>query len=333
MPDWHVRVEAAFSSVGRLERMPGLGDIVASLKLGWRLARRRYDVIFVQGAEYSWACRLSRWLTGSKSSLAIVWHGVGFLEARVSRPPRDVSAKAYALFRRFEQRFGLKADAIMAVHHRVIHDLETVYGFNGRVDVAMNALGSDVREELAAPRVESDGFVILWIGQVAYLKGLDIAIQASGLAREAIPELSLVAVGAAVHASDESWVRQLGPTSPVEVRKLLRSAQLIVMPSRYEGFPITLLEAMAAGLPIIASEAAAGGIIQSGINGLILSGFDPRSYADAIIKLWRDPSARAGMSQRNQDDICQFTWSKTAACYTEVALRLAGATIDRRFAR
>jgi glycosyltransferase involved in cell wall biosynthesis len=324
IPDWDVRVEPAFLAPGGLERIPVLGDLLASLKLGWRLIGSKYQVVFIQGAEYAWGCRLFRWISRGKSALAVVWHGVGYLEAGVSRPPGNLALKVYAAFRRFEQGFGLKADAIMAVHQRVVRDLATVYGFSGSIDVAMNAIGADVRNELATRGVEATGFVILWIGQAAYQKGLDVAIRACAIARETIPDLRLIAVGTELDRQTDAWITSLGRRAPSEVKELFRSAQLLLYPSRYEGFGITLLEAMAAGLPIVASAAAAQGTIENGIHGKILAGFDPASYADAIVDLWRDPGLRTKMSRRNQEDVSQFSWPNTAACYAAVAVRLRG---------
>lgn len=102
-------------------------------------------------------------------------------------------------------------------------------------------------------------------------------------------------------------------------------ADILVLPSHHEGMPIVILEAMAAGLPVIAS--AVGGIpdiIQDGINGLLVPAHSPQELAAAIQTLHRDASLQSGMGKANREAACKlydinFYVEKLAEIYRQVA--------------
>jgi len=237
---------------------------------------------------------------------------VGYLEARASGPPGSWKSSAYAHFRRFEQRFGLVAESIVVVHQRIAGELKDVYGFHGRVRVAPNAIV--VVSEREPRRSYESGFMILWVGQVTYRKGLDLVIGACQLAKATISDLRLLLVGVQPSYIPD-FVIPLGRISPDKVGTIYAGADIFLCPSRYEGFPIVLLEAMAAGLPIVASDAAGRGIIEPGRNGYLVSGESAGDYANAIIDLWRSQQVRMTMSLNNLEDVRRFDWEQTASAY------------------
>jgi len=89
-------------------------------------------------------------------------------------------------------------------------------------------------------------------------------------------------------------VRFLG--SRADVPDILRASDVFVLSSDYEGNPLSVLEAMAAGLPVVST--AVGGVpelVQHGATGLLVPAGDARALAEAITQLGRDADQRAAM--------------------------------------
>jgi glycosyltransferase involved in cell wall biosynthesis len=74
-------------------------------------------------------------------------------------------------------------------------------------------------------------------------------------------------------------------------------ADIFVLPSRWEGFPNVLLEAMAAGLPVVAADCpmGPGEIIRNGTDGLTITTESPEALRDALVKLMSVPELRASL--------------------------------------
>jgi glycosyltransferase involved in cell wall biosynthesis len=80
-----------------------------------------------------------------------------------------------------------------------------------------------------------------------------------------------------------------------------------------EAKPVAVQEAMAAGLPIVATPS--GGIkdmVKDGVNGALVPEKDPQALADALTKLMADPSARARMRATNREQGRGYDWSHVA---------------------
>jgi D-inositol-3-phosphate glycosyltransferase len=97
-----------------------------------------------------------------------------------------------------------------------------------------------------------------------------------------------------------------------------RDADQLLYPTRYDSFGMVVIEAMAAGLPVIVSDAVPEGIVTDGRNGLVVPGHDPARYADALRRL-ADPGLRAAMAQANREGARRFSVQAAAARYAAVA--------------
>src|SRR5205807_8264080 len=82
----------------------------------------------------------------------------------------------------------------------------------------------------------------------------------------------------------------LGMVSEEEKVRLMRSADCLVYPTRYESFGLPPLEAMAAGCPVVASDIpVVNEMIQSGANGLLVKPEDPHALAEGIVRVLTEP--------------------------------------------
>jgi glycosyltransferase involved in cell wall biosynthesis len=154
-------------------------------------------------------------------------------------------------------------------------------------------------------------------------KNLPRLVSAYGQAQRAMPELALVLVGAegpdgpaieaAIARLDKSaQVVRAGRVDDATRSTLLLSARVLAYPSHDEGFGFPILEAMAADLPVVASDA--GAIPEIAGNAAVL--VDPRDadgMADAIVSVASDDTLRAGLILRGRSRLLAFSWRATAA--------------------
>ncbi len=142
--------------------------------------------------------------------------------------------------------------------------------------------------------------VALYAGRLVYQKGVDALLRAWRRVQEGMPtgqQTRLVIAGAGPsQASLERLARTLGITDCVEFVGLQRDiltwlhrSDLVVLPSRWEGMPNAVLEAMACGLPCVATRVSGSeDIIQDGVNGLLVEPDDDEALASALLSLLRD---------------------------------------------
>jgi len=174
----------------------------------------------------------------------------------------------------------------------------------------------EVRAELGLPlnapvagavsRLDPVKGVCFLIQALARLDGVRLAIAGDGPERAALEALAeRLGVAGRVH-----WLGQRG-----DVQRLLPAFDLFVQPSLHEGLPNTVLEAMAAGLPVVAT--GVGGTpeaVVDGVTGLLVGPGDPEMLARAISRLLDDPATRQAMGQAGRERVVQhFTVERMVA--------------------
>jgi glycosyltransferase involved in cell wall biosynthesis len=141
--------------------------------------------------------------------------------------------------------------------------------------------------------------IVICVSRLTYQKGIDVLLQAWRLVQRESLEARLIIVGIGpIQTQLECLARALGIRDSIEfvglqhdVPAQLHRSSLAVLPSRWEGMPNALLEAMACGLPCIATRVSGSeDIIQHGVNGLLVEPEDYQAMALALLTLLRDPS-------------------------------------------
>jgi glycosyltransferase involved in cell wall biosynthesis len=149
----------------------------------------------------------------------------------------------------------------------------------------------------------------------APVKGVDVLVDALGLLRADFPRLKLIQVGAPENLSDTYRTDELkqrasraGVADRIlwlglrnDVPDLLGCADIYCLPSRSEGLPLAVLEAMEAGLPVVGS--AVGGVaeaVEHGRTGLLVPSESPQALAQAVASLLRDPARRIRMGEEGR---------------------------------
>jgi glycosyltransferase involved in cell wall biosynthesis len=165
-----------------------------------------------------------------------------------------------------------------------------------------------------------EGSYILSVGTIEPRKGLDILAAAFARVRREHPALTLVIAGPkgwlTVPGLDTPGVVRLGKVDEATLDALYRRATLCALPSRYEGFGLPALEAMARGCPVVASDATAlPGVV--GDAGLLVPPGDVVGWAGALTELVGDDAARADFAARGLQRATTFTWAASARAHRD----------------
>ena len=179
---------------------------------------------------------------------------------------------------------------------------------------------------------------LLFVGRLEDRKGLIHLLKAFRLIRKTDRACRLLVVGSGPQEREMRRyvltrglgdVEFLGRVSDSEKAQLFRTADVFVSPAtRGESFGIVLLEAMAAGAPIVCSDIHGyKGVVHRGEQALLVPPRDPKALAAAICELLDDPARRATMGASGQARAEQFSWehvtAKVEAYYMFVIRRLA----------
>jgi glycosyltransferase involved in cell wall biosynthesis len=151
-----------------------------------------------------------------------------------------------------------------------------------------------------------DGGYVLFVGRLSPEKGLDTLLEAWSLLKKR-PRLKIVGEGPLVHQVVEriqrlDGVEYLGTKTHDEVFALMKAAQMLVVPSLwYEGFPMTVVEAFASGLPVVASRL--GGLselVRHGETGLHFRPGDVADLAQKLDEIHEHPETLAPMRSNSR---------------------------------
>lgn len=147
---------------------------------------------------------------------------------------------------------------------------------------------------------------LISVGRLEAVKDFPTLLRAVALARAEHPHVEVVLVGAGrERASLESMARELGLTGCArflgernDVADLLRTSAVLVNSSRSEGVALALLEAMASGIPVIATSVGGSTeVVQDGVTGFLVPPGNPSALATAISKAIADPARLAEMGR------------------------------------
>jgi glycosyltransferase involved in cell wall biosynthesis len=286
---WIEETGAAHQSLD-MARMPGRRDVLDLLTLR-RLARGK-DVVHLHSSKAAALGRLAALSMSRRRRPAIVVtaHYWSWL----------VGGRWAPLYRWIERLLARRCDVIVAVSEREASEGRAALGPSAPVRLIPNGVD---RDHFSPDGVEADrdpgAPLLICVGRLSHQKGQDVAIRALALLRDRVARLRLVGAesGGGERADLQALAESLGVSDRIEWRGGVddtapeyRAADVVVTPSRWDGLSLALLEAMASGAPIVASDV--NGSESLGDAGVIVPPDDPPALAHAIDELLRDPSAR-----------------------------------------
>lgn len=192
-----------------------------------------------------------------------------------------------------------------------------------------------VRHELS---LEADATLVLAVGRLTEQKGHSYLLQAIPDILAAHPGTVFAFAGEGpLHDSLMEQAKELTASESVrflglrrDVPRLLQAADIFVLPSLWEGMSMALLEAMGAGLPVVASKVeGTAELVSDGMDGLLVPPADPDALASAIIRLLGDKELRTRLGRTARGKIAH-DFSIEAMCekYKEVFWRMLRKTLE-----
>jgi glycosyltransferase involved in cell wall biosynthesis len=186
---------------------------------------------------------------------------------------------------------------------------------------------------LRAKRKPAPDGPIVFFGRFSHIKGTDVLLEAINLLKDTPP---VVLVGRSEgDARIDERLRQLADEGRIVVREwldgpaladLLSGARMVVLPSRFENAPLGLVEAMACGVPVVAS--AVGGVpetIEDGVTGVLVPPGDPAALAAAMRSLLSDPRAAGKLGAAAAESVrASRTWDRVAGRFEAIYAEVGG---------
>ena len=275
-----------------------------------------------------------------------MFHTLGAIKNAVARGSGDTEpAERLAA----EIRIAAGADRIVASNLVERADLVWHVGADpGRVRVI--PCGVDVELFRPRPRAAARArlgldaeHVLLFVGRLTPIKGLETLLRALAVLRSdglAAARVALLVVGGTKGDSDDgahlrhlaqdlgvaAWVDFRGPQPQDALPDYYAAADLCLMPSRYESFGMVALEAMACGVPVIASRA--GGLavtVQDGTTGRLVPEGDVAALAQSVAGLLADDAGRRALGARAVEWARRFAWPSVGRSLAELYAELAPA--------
>lgn len=300
----------SLENLGRLDVENVRLAAVHLVRLTGLLMRHRPDVVYVPVSQNPWGyLRDALFMVLARVAGARVvthLHGGYFRQFY-----RDAGAPLRWLIRRtsaLADEAWVLGDELRALYAGLVR--------RDRVRVVANGV-PDAWADGGPPSPPEGSFRVLYLGGLTGTKGVFDLLEAVALLRRTVPFAELVLAGGWMHAEEEERarerIRELGLESAVELpgvvrgrdkRRALASAHVFAYPTfyPYEGQPLAILEAMAAGLPVVATaRGAIADCVQDGATGRIVPERDPVALAGALAELAGSPEERARLGRAGRE--------------------------------
>lgn len=280
-------------NIGHMSYMPGLFI---------HLLRHKYDVIHYHGYRHP-LCDISALIGKLRNSITILHsHGPFFHKGEISKTKHFV----YNLYDKFASVTTLKlTDKIIVFNQWEIDNFRKLKVDDSKFEMILNAAEEDSFKTFnPEPFIKKHNLegkkIILCLGIVNLSKRQDLIIEALPLIIKEVPDAFLILAGPdgglmeivnrkAKELKVEKNFKHIGPVFGEEKHMAYEAADIFALTSDKDAYPLVIAEAMAHGLPIVATKAKGPlAMVHDGVDGVLVETGDVQNIAQAIIKLLRD---------------------------------------------
>ncbi len=220
------------------------------------------------------------------------------------------------------------ANAVLALTEDMRRKLAK--GTDHEIFVVPNGINLNLFAERSLTIVKENGVKkILFVGRLSPVKGVQYLIRAMERVLKEIPEAKLILVGEgkeremleslSIQLDINKSVQFVGIVNHEKVHTFMQQADVFVLPSLSEGFPNVLLEAMACGLPVIATRV--GGIpdiIMEEENGYLIDEKRPDEISEKLLFLSRNKPITWKISKNNKEKVKKYNWDNIVSNLEEI---------------
>lgn len=289
-----------------------LSLIILSAEAFWLLKKVKPDIIHSHSADMGFFMSFAARLYGIP--ILNTCHGISFADKRINFIKR-IAEKIFLKYSGFKK--------IVAVDLKGLHILKTSRLKNS----VYIPNGVELNKSIGITKKKNKRFKFLFVGRLEEQKGIIYLLQAASLLKGRDFEVNIVGDGSQAghlkNTAKESGlshaVNFLGKLDDQELQDEYIYSDAFVLPSIWEGIPLSILEAMAAGLPVIAADV--GGITTlctDRVTGLIVKPRDSAALAQAMLEVMENEELREKLARGGRDLASGFTWENTAAGYGKI---------------
>ena len=293
-----------------------LRDFVATLRLARLIRRERPDILHTHTAKAGTIGRVAALLAGRRGPPIVVHTFHGHVLRGYFGPLRS------HFFRLLERWLAARTTALIAVSPQVRDDLVAL-GVAPPERFVVVRLGIELEERVAAGHdgraesrrylgIEPDRFAVGWIGRMTAVKRTDDVLVAFKRLREEGIDAVLCMVGDGPDRPElERRAHELGVVRhtlflgyQADVAPFYAAFDALVLPSSNEGTPVSAIEALAAGRPVVATRV--GGVpdvVQEGRDGFLVDPGATDDLAERLTRLARDPDLRERMGAAGRERV------------------------------
>lgn len=201
----------------------------------------------------------------------------------------------------------------------------------GKVQMIPNGVDTSVFYPPEHRCIPDKALRMIFVARLVEQKGAKLVVQAMPeAARRLNSPLTLDIIGKGPEEYKlRSLVRDLGLGQAVcfsgwlernEIAERMRKSDLFVLPSYEEGMPNVVLEGMACGLPVLATDIyGVKGLVEDHTNGILVPPGDVQAITDAIVAFGSSPETTQAMGRQSLEIVKQYDWMKTAGAYLRLA--------------